>query len=78
MRDLRVSHNSRPLVDHRKNEETVESYVDYDDSLMYAQLCFMNNLDSWPTPGQMKLDASQYQALKLALQNRIALIQGFV
>jgi len=39
--------------------------------------CFIENPNDWPTSEEMKLDNSQYEAVKLALQNRLALIQGY-
>jgi hypothetical protein len=42
----------------------------------YAQSCFISNESQWPSLNQFKFDFSQYEALKLALTNKIALIQG--
>ena len=44
----------------------------------YAKSCTINNEGRWPSPRQMNLDDSQYQAIKLALNQQIALIQGYV
>lgn len=37
----------------------------------------MKNPETWPTQQHMGLDNSQYEALKLALENNLTLIQGF-
>jgi hypothetical protein len=51
---------------------------EFDDSLNYAKNCYTNDINSWPSPKQMNLDDSQYEALKLALTKKIAIIQGLV
>lgn len=38
----------------------------------------MGNKASWPTAEEMKLDESQYKAVELALENKLALIQGYL
>ncbi|RNA29469.1 NFX1-type zinc finger-containing 1, partial [Brachionus plicatilis] len=38
--------------------------------------CYISNPASWPSAEQMRLDKSQYEAVKLALTNKLALIQG--
>jgi superfamily II DNA or RNA helicase len=42
----------------------------------YAEKCFLSNQAAWPTAKQMNLDDSQYNAIRLALENKLALIQG--
>ena len=70
---------NRTLVDQKK-----EIKVDIDGETRYeftrdsefAKRCFLSNKDAWPTAKDMNLDASQYEAIKLALENKLALIQG--
>lgn len=38
--------------------------------------CLISNEHSWPNSKQMKLEESQYDAIKLALKNKLAIIQG--
>jgi hypothetical protein len=47
-------------------------------SIDYAERCFLTNEASWPTAEQLGLDGSQYDAVKLALSNKLALIQGYI
>ena len=42
----------------------------------YAKKCYLSNQAAWPTAIQMNLDDSQYGAIRLALENKLALIQG--
>ena len=42
----------------------------------FAEKCFLSNKGAWPTAKDMNLDTSQYEAIKLALENKLALIQG--
>lgn len=52
------------------------SAYDFPDDIEYAKQCFLGNDASWPTAQQLGVDSSQYDALKLALSNKLALIQG--
>jgi len=38
--------------------------------------CLISNEKHWPTSKQLKLEESQYEAVKLALKNKLAIIQG--
>ncbi len=51
------------------------SYNFSPESQMFAK-CILTNEFAWPKAENMKLDDSQYQAIRLALENRVALIQG--
>lgn len=51
-------------------------FFEFSPSTSYAQSCLVKNNYSWPTAAQMNLDKSQYEAIELALENRLALIQG--
>lgn len=42
----------------------------------FAKECVLTNTETWPSCEQMSLDQSQYEAIKLALTNKLALIQG--
>ena len=42
----------------------------------YAEDCNIHDERRWPSPHQMKLDESQYKALRLALTQKICIIQG--
>ncbi len=70
----------RTLVDTkmkpRVNYGTGETKYDFDQSVNYAMNCHINDERRWPSPNQMNLDLSQYEAIKSALQRKIALIQG--
>ncbi|CAF1087216.1 unnamed protein product, partial [Brachionus calyciflorus] len=70
----------RPLVDAKKkfvtNKQTKLNDYEFSQSCLYAEKCFLSNSASWPTAEQMRLDESQYEAVKLALTNKLALIQG--
>ena len=50
----------------------------FSDLANYAKSCFFNNQEYWPTSEQFGLDNSQYEALKLALTSKLALIQGYI
>ena len=39
--------------------------------------CSACEILSWPTAAQLGLEKSQYEAVKLAMSNKLALIQGF-
>ena len=53
-----------------------ESRYEFTKDSEFAKRCFLSNKDAWPTAQNMNLDASQYEAIKLALENKLALIQG--
>lgn len=54
-----------------------EEYVyKFSPTVNYASQCFVSNQKMWPSAEQMGLDKSQYEAVKLALENKLALIQG--
>lgn len=56
-----------------------EEYVyKFSPTVNYASQCFVSNQKMWPSAEQMGLDKSQYEAIKLALENKLALIQGLV
>lgn len=56
-----------------------EEYVyKFSPTVSYASQCFVSNQKIWPSAEQMGLDKSQYEAVKLALENKLALIQGLV
>jgi hypothetical protein len=57
---------------HKNNEY---EYV-FSPSSSYAEKCYLSNQASWPNAQQMGLDESQYDAVRLALENKLALIQG--
>ena len=42
-----------------------------------ASKCYASNPEAWPNADQMGLDSSQYEAVQLVLQNKLALIQGY-
>jgi hypothetical protein len=54
-----------------------EGVYSFSKSSAYAEKCYLENKNNWPTAQQMNLDASQYEAVQLALENKLALIQGF-
>jgi hypothetical protein len=65
----------------RKGQTNKTTVVATDDdsaglSLEFAKACYIANESQWPSPSQFKFDDSQYDAIKLALNKRIALIQG--
>lgn len=70
----------RPLVEKQKSlvfdHLTKEFCYKFSSLSLYAMSCYLSNKASWPTAQQMDLDVSQYEALKLALENKLALIQG--
>ena len=70
---------TRTLVDNKKELSIgFDGHTQYTFSKesAYAAKCFLSNKDSWPTAAQMNLDASQYEAVQLALENKLTLIQG--
>lgn len=71
----------RILVDKEKkklNNTTNMKFFEFSKSSLYAQKCLVQNKHSWPTAKQMNLDKSQYEAVQLVLNNRLALIQGYI
>ena len=58
------------------NIRTRQTEYEYREESKYAERCMVADVASWPTAKQMHLDQSQYDAIKLALTNRLALIQG--
>ena len=48
----------------------------FSDECAYAMKCSTMDESSWPTAEQIGLNLSQYEALKLALTSKLALIQG--
>ncbi|CAF0906280.1 unnamed protein product [Brachionus calyciflorus] len=69
-----------PLVDDSKKIEygpkDNEPRYEFSSTSSFAERCFLSNSASWPTAEQMRLDKSQYEAVRLALTNKLALIQG--
>ena len=69
----------RPLVDGKKiqkiNKNGFFEYEFSNDSF-YAKNCSVSKPSEWPSAELMGLDESQYDAVKLALENKLALIQG--
>jgi hypothetical protein len=53
-----------------------ENQYEFSYSSDYAKECYLSNQASWPSAEQMGLDQSQYNAIRLALENKLALIQG--
>jgi hypothetical protein len=71
---------NRTLVDNEKQihvEKNGEANYIFSKSSQKYSKCFLENVNDWPTSEEMKLDDSQYEAVKLALENRLALIQGY-
>lgn len=71
----------RPLVVNKKklihvNPQTGLTTYDFDATVNYAKECRVDRIHQWPSPQQMNLDASQYEAIMLALTQKISLIQG--
>ena len=68
------------MVDTKKkfiiDERTGQTTYEFSEESKYAEKCFLSNDLKWPNAGDMKLDDSQYSAIKLALENKLALIQG--
>ena len=58
------------------DEKTGQTTYEFSEESKYAEKCFLSNDLKWPNAGDMKLDDSQYSAIKLALENKLALIQG--
>jgi hypothetical protein len=71
----------RVLVDKDKkvqfNERTKNYAYSFTQSNHYARNCRIDKPWTWPTAEQMNLDESQYDAIKLAMSNKLALIQGY-
>ena len=68
------------MVDSNKRidveKETGLPVYEFSEESLYAKNCYLGNETSWPTPEQFGFDQSQYDALKLALTSKLALIQG--
>ncbi len=60
----------------RIDKETGLTTYEFNVASNYAKCCAIKSENVWPTANQFGLDESQYQALKLALTNTLALIQG--
>lgn len=71
----------RTLVDHQKeicvDKQSGETSYLFSRNSRYAERIWVSDKHMWPKKAQMKLDESQYEAIRLALENRIALIQGY-
>ena len=52
------------------------TYVFNSSNYAYAEECNIYDEKSWPSPRQMKLDDSQYKAIRSALTQKICIIQG--
>ena len=59
------------------NASSQASTYEFSDEVRWAERCVLTDESTWPNAEQMRLDASQYDALKLALTSKLALIQGF-
>ena len=57
------------------NHETGTYLFDYS-KYTYAEECSIYDERTWPSPHQMKLDDSQYKAIRSALTDKICIIQG--
>ncbi|CAF0839837.1 unnamed protein product [Brachionus calyciflorus] len=70
----------RSLVDKNKvlkvDPRTGIGKYEFSEESSYARNCSISNPDGWPNAEQMGLDESQYEAIKLALENKLTLIQG--
>lgn len=69
----------RPLVDQKKIQKKDMngfSMYEFSNESIYAKNCSVLKPDEWPKAQQMGLDESQYEAVKLALESKLALIQG--
>lgn len=80
MVNFQIIFSLRPLVDKSKkfvfNHKLNENILEFSLTSAYSE-CYISNHSSWPNAAQMGLDPSQYEAVKLAFQNKLALIQGF-
>ena len=71
----------RPVVDkgkkgtHAEPEDYADQYRFTSES-NYAKSCPASDTKRWPNAQQMGLNESQYDAFKLALTSKLALIQG--
>ena len=72
----------RPIVDKNKqfvnDRSTGTVNYQFDSQSDYAKACHAQYEREWPSPKQLHLDESQYEALKIGLTKKIAIIQGFV
>lgn len=59
------------------DKSTNETVYSFSPNVAYAEKCYLSNKASLPSAEQMGLDASQYQAIQLALESKLALIQGY-
>ena len=71
----------RPLLTNTKRPSVLDTATglmtyEFDASSTYAATCNADDERAWPNRSQLGLDESQYTALKLALNNKLALIQG--
>ena len=58
------------------NDDEFGEQYEFDQDSDYAKQCSVMDESSWPTAHQMSLNEFQYEAVKLALTNKLALIQG--
>ncbi len=56
--------------------KTGQTIYEFSEESKEFEKCILTNEFQWPKAVNMKLDDSQYNAIKLALENRLALIQG--
>ena len=72
----------RPLIAHKSTRFDIKPDVNgfpkyfFSKEVEYAEKCLVSNKDMWPSAEQFSLDQSQYEAVRLALQSKLALIQG--
>ena len=71
----------RPLLTNTKRPSVLDTATglmtyEFDASSTYAATCNADDERAWPNRSQLGLDESQYDALKLALNNKLTLIQG--
>ena len=71
----------RPLLTNTKRPSVLDTTTglmtyEFDASSTYAATCNADDERAWPNRSQLGLDESQYDALKLALNNKLTLIQG--
>ena len=66
----------RTLISENTDIDPLTGNYLFTSSIDYAKKCSIYDERRWPSPTQMKLDESQYKAIKLALTQKITLIQG--
>ena len=75
-----VGFDFRPIVDSKKkihyDKRTQQTTYTFSDESKKFESCILTNEFQWPKAENMRLDESQYNAVKLALENRLTLIQG--